>query len=95
MDSPSKYFASILGLSGFAVAVITGIARGADASATLERAIIAMVSLYALGAVLGLVAGYAIREHLERYRAENVPQSMEAAMAAYVVNDEEIEQEPD
>jgi uncharacterized membrane protein len=85
VESPSKLFAAVLGLTAFAVSIVTGLAAGADASATLRRAIVSMVVCYGVGAVLGVVAGHAIREYLAGYRAQHVPPSMDEAVAMYAI----------
>ncbi len=90
MESPSKIYAAVLGLTAFAVAIATGLAVGADASATLRRAIVSMVVCYPVGALLGLIAGHAVREYLKNYRAEHLPPSMEDAVAMYA-SEEEVE----
>lgn len=69
MESPSKVFASVLGLTAFVVAIVTGLASGLDASETLTRAIVGMVACYPVGLLLGLVAGHAVDEHIREYRA--------------------------
>jgi putative Mn2+ efflux pump MntP len=69
LDSPAKVFASVLGLTAFVVAIVTGLATGPDASATLTRAIVSMVVCYPLGLLLGLLAGHAVDEHIREYRA--------------------------
>ena len=88
VESPSKLFAAVLGLTAFAVAVITGLASGADPAATIRRALVSMMLCYTLGAVLGLIAGRAVREYLEAYRAEHIPLSMDEALAMYTVEED-------
>ena len=63
--------------------------RAPPPSATRRRAIVSMIACYALGGVLGLVAGHAVREYLTAYRAEHVPPSMEDAAMMYVFNEGE------
>ena len=83
MESPSKLFASVLGLTAFSVSIATGLAMGAEASATLKRAIFSMVICYGVGAVLGAVAGYAIRDYLSQYRVARPIPDMADAVAMY------------
>ena len=44
-----------------------------------------MVLCYGIGAVLGMIAGYAIRDFLAAYRAEHVPPSMDEALEMYAI----------
>ena len=87
MESPTKLFASVLALTAFAVAVVSGIASGADGASTLKRAIVSMLVCYALGAVLGMVAGRAIREYLHGYVADHPIDSMDDAIAGYITDE--------
>jgi hypothetical protein len=53
MHTPSSVIASIFGLSAFAVAVLSGLLAGADATHTLLRAFPIMIGFYVVGAVVG------------------------------------------
>lgn len=83
METPSKLYGAVLGLTAFAAAVVAGLATGADAPTTIQRAMVSMVVCYALGAVLGAVAGHAVREFLRTYERDNPPADMAAAVAVY------------
>lgn len=83
MESPSKLYATVLGLVAFAIAVIAGLAGGADAASVLTRAMVSMIVCYGLGAVLGMIAGTAIDEFIAEYQAKNRPVSLEEAAAMY------------
>lgn len=83
MESPTKLFASVLALTAFSVAVVTGLSSGADGALTLKRAMISMAVCYAVGAVLGMVAGRAIREYLHGYVVANPLVSLDDAIAEY------------
>lgn len=65
----ARPIAAIFALTGFAVAVLSGLTTGGDASTTLTRALIVLPICFAIG----LVAGYAIRaiaqEHMTDYQA--------------------------
>lgn len=88
MESPSKLFAAVLGLTAFAVAVVSGLASGVDPASIIRRAMVSMLFCYTLGAVLGLIAGRAVHDYLEGYRAEHIPLSMDDAIAMYVTEEE-------
>ena len=53
MHTPSSVIASIFGLSAFAVAVLSGLLAGAEATPTLLRAVPIMIVFYVVGAVVG------------------------------------------
>ena len=53
MHTPSSVIASIFGLSAFAVAVLSGLLAGADATHTLLRAFPIMIGFYIVGAMVG------------------------------------------
>lgn len=89
MDSPIKLFAAVLALTAFAVALIAGLASGADSASTLKRAMVSMLVCYAVGAALGVIAGHAISEYLRGYAAERPAMSMDEAMASYVVEEDD------
>ncbi|MBZ0172506.1 MAG: hypothetical protein K8E66_09025 [Phycisphaerales bacterium] len=69
MESPSKIFASALGLTAFAVATTAGLANGAAGGEILIRAIISMVVCYPIGLVLGFISGHAVDEFTAAYKS--------------------------
>jgi hypothetical protein len=90
VESPSKLFGAVLGLTAFAIAVIAGLASGVDAASIMKRGIVAMLACYGVGAALGAVAGHAIREYLEDYERTHQPADLAAAMAMYDDGAEEV-----
>ena len=83
MESPGKLFRAVLGLTAFAVASVSGLASGADAATTITRAMVSMVACYPVGALLGAIAGHAIREFISDYERSNPVADMNAAVASY------------
>lgn len=53
---PDKLIAACLGLTGFAMAIVAGLAAGNAATAVLRHSLIAMVACYGAGLVVGAVA---------------------------------------
>ncbi len=68
---PSKIIAPVIALSGFAVALVAGMAAGNTAATTLSRALLAMVVCYLVGLALAAVGRRAIREHVDHYKSQN------------------------
>jgi NhaP-type Na+/H+ or K+/H+ antiporter len=91
VESPSKLFGAVLGLTAFALAIVAGLASGADSASIVERAIVSMLVCYAFGAVLGVVAGHAVQAYLRENERDNPPVDLAAAVAAYDHSDEAIE----
>jgi len=89
VDTPIKLFASVLALTGFAVALVAGLASGADSASTLKRAMLSMLVCYAVGAALGAIAGHAISEYLRGYAADRPAVSMDEAIASYVIEEDD------
>jgi NhaP-type Na+/H+ or K+/H+ antiporter len=83
VESPSKLYAAVLGLTAFLVAVVAGLFSGSPGADVLSHAIVSMVVCYALGAVLGVVAGRAISEFVAGYRATNPATDLAAVTAEY------------
>ena len=68
---PSKLIPAVMALSGFALALVAGMAARNTAITTLWRALLAMAVCYFVGLALAAVARYAIREHVELYKADH------------------------
>lgn len=71
MDSPSKIFAAVLGLTAFAVAVTAGLANGAAGGDVLVRAMVSMALCYPVGIVLGFIAGRTVDEFAANYKSNH------------------------
>ena len=67
MESPSKIFAAVLAMTAFAIAIVSGLAKGGGGPEILSQAIFSMIVCYPVGLVLGLVAGHAVDEHISGY----------------------------
>jgi len=68
---PAKVIAGSLALTGFAVAILAGLAAGNAASTILWTALVAGFVCWVLGVIVGAVAYKAVTEHVENYKAEN------------------------
>lgn len=66
--SPSGVIAAIFGLSTFGVSALSGALNGADASATLGRAIAAMLLAYFVGGVIGSICETILDRYLSGER---------------------------
>lgn len=86
----AKSIAAIFGLTGFAVAVVSGLASGGDASTTLSRALIALPICFAVGLLAGWAIRAAVTEHVGDYRNGNPIPSVEdkATVVASVMGGE-------
>lgn len=93
MESPSKLFGAVLGLTAFAVAIIAGLATGVDGASTIQRAIVSMFACYFLGTALGAVAGQATTAFIRGYVKAHPVGDMDAAIAAYDFEPEETGEE--
>lgn len=71
LESPGRVIAAVLGLAGFGIACVAGLASGHDAVTTLWRAIAAMAACYPVGLAIGRIAHVAVIEHVEAHRAAN------------------------
>lgn len=83
MESPSKVLAAVLGLTAFSIAVVAGLLAGVPGQTVLARALVSMMVCYPVGLVLGLVAGRAISEYLDRYRQEHPVTDLRSVAAQY------------
>ncbi|MCB9848453.1 MAG: hypothetical protein H6814_08575 [Phycisphaeraceae bacterium] len=66
-----KSVSGACGLSGFAVAILAGLAADNPASVILTRALIAMFVCYAVGMFIGIVAARAVREAVVTHAQRN------------------------
>lgn len=67
-ESIPRLVGSSVGLCGFTVSVLGGLAVENDGGTVLSRALPAMVVCYVVGAVLGLAGQRCVQEHIENYR---------------------------
>ena len=67
----TRLIAGSIALVAFMIALAMGVAAGNDATTTVGRAIIAMLSCYLVGLGVGMVGQRTVDEHLEHYRREN------------------------
>lgn len=71
--------ATAVGLSGFAVAIIAGIAAENPGQVVLGRALLSMMACYVLGQLLGSGAENVVRRRVEAYKSDHpVPDVMAA-----------------
>ena len=63
--------AAICGLSGFAIALIAGLAADNPADTVLSRAIVAMLVLHILGWIVGSIGERTVVESLNQYKKLN------------------------
>lgn len=63
--------AAILGISGFSVAILAGLAVGNEPIGVVARALMAMVICSIVGQVLGLMCQRAIDEHVAAFAASH------------------------
>lgn len=71
MDLLARTAGACLGLTGFAVAIIAGLAAGNSPARVLFAAIVSMLVCQIVGLGLGWVLGRVAREHVEAYRRAN------------------------
>lgn len=69
MNRLTKVIGAVVGLTAFAVAVLTGLAVGARAEHTLGVALLSLIACNILGLVVGGIAEHIVESHLARYRA--------------------------
>ena len=66
---PSKVVATAFALTGFAVALVAGLAAGNTSMRILTAALISMVVCHLLGLIGGAIGERVVNEHLSTYRA--------------------------
>jgi tetrahydromethanopterin S-methyltransferase subunit C len=67
--APSRLVAATFGLTGFAVAVVAGLAADNGSTRVLGAALVSMVVCHILGLGIGAVGERVVNEHLNVYRA--------------------------
>lgn len=68
---PVKSIGACLGMSAFAIAIVTGLGTGAQTTDILSRALVALLACYLLGLGIGVVADVAVRENLDTFENNN------------------------
>lgn len=66
--APSNVIAGCFALAAFAVAVVAGMAGGNSPTSILGRALIAMISCYPIGLIIGLICARVMADHIQRHR---------------------------
>lgn len=80
---PIKAISALFALSGFAIAIIAGLAAGNSASRTLFIAIIALLVCHIVGVIAGAILERTVREHLDTaYAIPGQSPSLAAANAS-------------
>ena len=69
--SAAKTVAGCLGLAGFAIALLSGLASGTEAHVVFSRAIASMFVCFLVGYVIGVVGERAVDEAADQYRQEH------------------------
>jgi len=82
-----KSVSGACGLTGFAVAVLAGLAADNDTSVILTRALVAMMACYIVGVFLGSVAARAVNDaaslHATRFPAPDIEEVRQTARDAF------------
>lgn len=71
MNQPNRVIAGIIGLTGFAVAALSGLAAANPAEQVLGRAIAAMLVLYVVGLPIGAAMCRVARDSVAEYKRKN------------------------
>jgi hypothetical protein len=85
--TPARLIASCFGLSGFAVAVVAGMAAGNSGSRVLSVALCSLIICHIVGLCAGLIGERIVEEYMKQYRAArpitpgNSPQSIDSSGA--------------
>lgn len=66
--TPSRLIASCFGLSGFAVAVVAGMASGNEGSRVLTVALCCLILCHIVGLAAGLIGESIVNEYMKNYR---------------------------
>ncbi|MEM9063907.1 MAG: hypothetical protein AAGB51_00290 [Planctomycetota bacterium] len=69
--------AAIAALSGFAIALVAGLAAGNGGATVIGRALVAMLICFIVGRILGTIGAVAVRDHIAKYQAANPVPDME------------------
>lgn len=68
MESEAKVMTAAFALTGFSVALFSGLGAGNDGTVVLIRAVVCIVVCQMVGALAAHIAKQTINAHLERYR---------------------------
>ena len=79
---PTKVIGACLGLAGFAVAILAGLAADNPSDQILTRALLSMLGCQLIGLAIGAVAERTIDERLEAHRASNPMDDGAGALSA-------------
>jgi membrane protein DedA with SNARE-associated domain len=79
-ESLSRVVGAVVGLAGFATAVLAGMATGNPGTVTLGRALLCLIIGVVVGRILGWGGEIASKEFLERYREEHPEPEPPAAL---------------
>lgn len=79
-ESLSRIVGAVVGLAGFATAVLAGMTTGNPGSVTLGRALICLIAGVVVGRLLGWGGEMAAKEYLERYREDHPEPDPPAAL---------------
>lgn len=71
MHDPARIISVAFALCGFAISIIAGLAAGRPTFDTLALAMIALVICRMVGGVVASVGWGVVREHVDRFKAEN------------------------
>lgn len=88
---PTQVIASSLGLIGFIIAILAGLAADNPETTTIVRALIAMFICYVVGMIIGAIATRALNEHIAQYKQSNPMPS--DSVDTLVINPEPEEEE--
>jgi len=87
--SPSKVIAASLGLAGFAVAVVAGLAANNATDSILTRALIALIACNLVGTMLGSAVEVVLREHATAQAASRATHRHSARLETTTTGDHE------
>lgn len=79
---PTKLAAASLGLAGFAIALVAGLAADNPADVVLGRALVALLLCNLAGWIAGVVAERTVAEGVARYREANPGPDEKASLNA-------------
>jgi len=79
---PTRTIGALLGLAGFIVAILAGMAAGNEAGATILRALAALIVCNLIGLVIGAVGERVVQDHVSKHKQANPVGSIERADSA-------------
>jgi hypothetical protein len=68
---PVRVIGGCLGLAAFAVAIVSGLSSGAEATDILTRAIVALFVCYLIGTLVAMAMNVAVRENVAQYERDH------------------------